>query len=75
MYIFMTKIISISDKAYNELSSLKNGFSFSQVILLLTRMKKKESIMNFAGLLNEDEGEKIKKEIRKDRENISRRML
>jgi len=71
----MTKIISISDKAYNELSSLKNSFSFSQIILLLTRMKKKDSIMNFAGILNEEEGEKIKKEIRKDREKISRRML
>ena len=70
----MTRIISISDEAYNELSKLKNGFSFSQIIITLANMKKKESIMSFAGLLTKEEADKMLEEIKKDREKISRRM-
>ena len=43
MYVYMTKIISISDEAYEELSRLKNQMSFTQIILALSKMSKKES--------------------------------
>ncbi len=71
----MTRIISISDEAYDELKKLKNGLSFTQAILTLTKMKKKENIMKFAGMLTKEEGDKILKEIRKGRKEISRRLL
>jgi predicted CopG family antitoxin len=70
----MTKIISISDEAYNELAKLKNGLSFSQIILALTNMKKKESIMDYAGLLTKEEGEKMSEYIKKTRQGDSRRI-
>ena len=37
----MTRIISISDDAYEELSKLKKELSFSQIIITLTKMKKR----------------------------------
>ena len=70
----MTKIISISDEAYDELSRLKNKVSFTQAIITLTKMKKNESIMKFAGMLTKEEGDKILKEIKKGRKEISRRL-
>jgi len=71
----MTKIISISDEAYEELHRLKNGFSFSGIIIELIKMKKKGSIMEFAGALTKEEGDEILKEIKKERGKISRRMI
>lgn len=75
MYAYMTKIISISDEAYSELSRLKNGLSFSKIIITLTKMKKKDSIMDFAGILTKEEANELSKEIKKGRKEISRRML
>ncbi|MBI2630389.1 antitoxin VapB family protein [Candidatus Pacearchaeota archaeon] len=69
----MTKIISISDEAYNELKKIKNGMSFSKIIIKLTGEKK--NIMEFAGTWDSIEGERIKKEIIKEREIKSRRFL
>lgn len=63
MYISMTKIISISDEAYDELSRLKNGASFTEVIIKLTKEKKKDSIMKFAGAIDDEEGDRILKKI------------
>lgn len=74
MYTNMTKIISISDEAYEELSKLKNQLSFTQIIIVLTKMKKKESIMEFTGMLTKEEGNKILREIEKGRKEISRRL-
>ena len=73
MHINMTKIISISDEAYNELSKLKNGMSFTKIIISLTTEKKKDSIMEFAGAWKDMDTEKIKKEIYKERKIGSRR--
>jgi len=73
MYINMTKIISISDTAYGELKKIKNGMSFTEIIISLTAEKKKESIMNFAGAWKDIDTEKIKKEIYKERKIGSRR--
>ena len=44
MYIYMTKIISLSDEAYMELKRLKNGYSFSKIVIILAKMKKKEKL-------------------------------
>lgn len=73
MYINMTKIISISDEAYDELSRLKNGLSFTRVIIALTKTKKKESIMKFGGMLKSKEWGRIKKELMEERKIKSRR--
>jgi len=69
----MTKIISISDEAYNELSRLKNGLSFSKIILILSKIKKRESIMKFAGIWEDIDTEKMKKELKEERKIKSRR--
>ena len=63
----MTKVISISDKAYGELSRIKNNDSFSEIIITLTKNVKKEAIFRFAGILNDDECDKIKKDIKETR--------
>ncbi len=73
MYAYMTKVISISDEAYNELAKMKNGFSFSKVIISIVNEKKKEDIMKYAGTWNNKEALKIKKEIMKERKVKSRR--
>ena len=67
MYIYMTKIISLSDEAYMELKRLKNGYSFSKIVIILAKMKKKESIMEFAGKLESKEGRRMAKEIMEER--------
>lgn len=69
----MTKIISISDEAYEELSKLKNGSSFTEVILNIIQEKKKDSLIKFAGILTEEEGNKILKNIKEERKIGSRR--
>lgn len=73
MYTYMTKIISISDNAYEELKKIKNGFSFTEIILELTKEKRKKSIMDFAGILTEEEGNKMLKKIKEERKIGSRR--
>ncbi len=46
----MTKVISLSDEAYEELTQLKNTKeSFSSVVIRLASEKKKKDIMEFAG--------------------------
>jgi predicted CopG family antitoxin len=69
----MTKTISISDEAYENLKRMKNGLSFSKIILALAKEKKKEDIMKFAGILSNKEGEEIMKEIKERRKKGSRR--
>lgn len=69
----MTKIISISDEAYEELARIKNGFSFTKIILDLTKEKKKKSIMEFAGAWKDIDTDKIKEEIYRERKIGSRR--
>lgn len=73
MYINMTKIISISDEAYGELKKLKNGKSFTEIIIELSKTKKRD-IMDFVGILTKEEGEVILKEIKNKRKEGSRRM-
>ena len=67
MHIYMTKIISISDEAYEELSKLKNGYSFTEIILELARKRRMESVMKFAGAWKNVDTESMKKELEKER--------
>lgn len=69
----MTKIISISDEAYDRLKKMKNELSFSKIIIELTFAKTKDNLMKFAGALSKEEAEKIKKEIYRERKLSSRR--
>ena len=73
MRIYMTKIISISDDAYDELKKLKRDTSFSKIILELSKIKKKNSIMDFAGIIDKEEGERMLKMIKEERKLKSRR--
>tara|TARA_Y100000034_G_scaffold68539_1_gene82708 strand:+ start:7027 stop:7242 length:216 start_codon:yes stop_codon:yes gene_type:complete len=69
----MTKVISISDEAYEILRRLKANKSFSEIIIDITKEKGKDNLMKFAGAISNKEGEKIKKEIYEDRKMPSRR--
>lgn len=69
----MTKIISISDNAYEKLKKMKNEKSFSEIIIELTFEKNEGNLMKFAGALSREEADKIKKDIYKERETPSRR--
>lgn len=69
----MTRVISISDESYNELKRIKRNLSFSEIIIELTREKKKDSIMNFAGILTNEEADKMKKGMLEMRKLSSRR--
>ena len=70
----MTKVISISDEAYEELSKIKNGSSFTEIIIELTKEKKKKSIMKFAGAWKNVDTESMKKELEEERKLKSWRM-
>lgn len=73
--MYMTKTISLSDEAYNELKKLKNGYSFSEVILEITKEKKKENIMKYAGTWDNKEALKIKKQLMEERKKAKSRRL
>ncbi len=72
IHAYMTKVISISDEAYNKLKKLKNGMSFTEVIIELSKCKEKD-ILEFAGSWTDKEALKIKKEIMAERKTKSRR--
>ena len=63
-----TKTISITEEAYERLRTLKTGKeSFTDVI---NRVTGKRSILEFAGILTEEEGNKLENYI-KERTNAS----
>lgn len=72
----MVKVISLSNEAYEKLSAIKNGKSFSEVVVELIECKRKDrkDIMKFAGIFaNDKEWVKIMEEIDKDRKNFKLR--
>lgn len=73
MHISMTRIISISDEAYNTLKRIKAQRSFSEIILAIAREKAKKDIMAFAGVLSDKEGEELKNRMYEERKLKSRR--
>lgn len=70
----MTKVISLSEKAYTTLKELKrSGESFSDVIIRVTSKEKKKSILEFAGTWEGDDADKVLEQIMKDREKTKSR--
>ncbi len=71
----MTKVISISDDAYEALKRFRGeGESFSKAVMKLTEREKESGIMKFAGMWKDKpEMEKIFAEIRKGREKFKTR--
>lgn len=67
-----TKTISITEDAYDRLSSKKrSNESFSEVI---NRITNKVNLMDFYGILNEKEADKLEKSIKEGRK-LSRNRL
>jgi predicted CopG family antitoxin len=65
----MTKVIFLSNEAYQTLKeSKKPGESFSDVVLRITKKKKKKSLLEFSGKWVGDDANKVLAQIMKDRE-------
>ncbi len=74
----MTKIVSLSDNAYNNLKSLKKGSeSFSDVVNKLTSSAKKESLLDLAGKWSGEKEElsKIEKTMHGERKKFRLRKV
>jgi predicted CopG family antitoxin len=73
----MVKVISLSNEAYGKLKAIKNGKSFSEVVVELVECRKKEKkdIMRFAGIFkdNKDEWKEIGKMIYENRKKAKLR--
>jgi predicted CopG family antitoxin len=72
----MVKVISLSNEAYGKLKAIKNGKSFSEVVIDLIdcTKKNKNNLIKFAGIFKDDTGwEKIMGDIEKDRKNFKLR--
>jgi predicted CopG family antitoxin len=67
----MTKVISLSDDAYNELAKLKkNGESFSKIVLELTKKEKKPLSYFFGKWSDKESLNEIEKEIKESRKKF-----
>ena len=65
----MTKVISLSNEAYQTLKeSKKPGESFSDVVLRIAKKKKKKSLLEFSGKWVGDDADEVLAQIMKDRE-------
>ena len=76
-YIYnMTKIISLSDEAYNQLKRIKNGGSFSETIMRITGKKDKNKILSLINSWKNDEelAKQIEKEYKKRNMNKLKRV-
>jgi len=71
IYAYMTKVISLSDDAYESLKSMKNkGESFSEVVRRIAH----KGILDFFGAWpDKKELSKISKELKKERESFKTR--
>ena len=70
----MTKVISLSNEAYQTLKQLKkSGESFSDVVLRVAGERKKKSLLEFSGKWVGDDIDEVFLQVKKDREQaISR---
>ena len=77
MHTYMVKVISLSNKAYGTLKSLKREKeSFSDVVLKLVNKEKKISLIQFAGIWKEiPEMDNIFENIIKDRSKAGNRNI
>ncbi|PSG98710.1 MAG: antitoxin [Nanohaloarchaea archaeon SW_7_43_1] len=65
----VTKTITIKEEAYERLKKLKDGKSFSEVIMDITEDDEIDLMKSF-GVLSSEEAQKAKEEIKEFRENI-----
>jgi len=73
----MTKVISLSDEAYNDLKALKgHDKSFSDIVRELTQKVKRKKLMNLAGAWSDSpEMDNIFRDIFKERHKTRERNL
>ncbi len=72
--LFMTKVISLSNEAYQKLKkSKKPGESFSDVVLRIVAEKKKKSLLEFAGTWKGDDIDEVFSQVLRDREQAKSR--
>ena len=67
----MTRVISISDDAYNYLKTLKDdGESFTKIIKRLVPKVDKKKLLELAGRISQKDSEIMLKTFKKGRDNI-----
>ena len=72
----MTKIISLSEKAYTTLKGMKkSGESFSDVVLRVAKEKKKKSLLEYSGKWHGNDADEVLAQIMKDREQSASRKV
>jgi predicted CopG family antitoxin len=72
----MTKVISLSNEAYETLKKQKkSGESFSDVVLRLVSEKKKKSLLEFSGKWAGDDVDAVFLQVKKDREKSTSRRV
>jgi predicted CopG family antitoxin len=72
----MTKVISLSEKAYKTLKGMKKpGESFSDVVLRVAQGKKKKSLLEFSGKWVGDDIDEVFAQVKKDREQATSRQV
>ncbi len=76
MVVIVTKVISLSEKAYETLKGMKEpGESFSDVVLRVAKPKKKKSLLEFSGKWVGNDIDEVFAKIKKDREHsVSRKV-
>jgi predicted CopG family antitoxin len=69
--LFMPKVISLSNEAYQTLKRLKkSGESFSDVVLRVTGKRKKKPLIEFSGTWVGDDIDFVFSQVKKDREQL-----
>ncbi len=72
----MTKVISLSNEAYQKLKNSKRpGESFSDVVLRVVGERKKKSLLEFSGKWAGDDADEVLGQIMKERERSSSRRV
>lgn len=72
--IVMTKVISLSEKAYGTLKKRKRpDESFSDVVIRMASQENKRSILEFAGTWKGNDIDKVFSNVMKDRERSTSR--
>jgi len=70
----MTKVISLSEKAYEVLKKMKReGESFSDVVLRLSKKGSKRPLSAYAGRWSGDDAEAVYEKVKQEREKAAAR--
>jgi predicted CopG family antitoxin len=72
----LTKVISLSEKAYETLKGMKKpGESFSDVVLRVSKNEPKKSLLEFAGTWKGDDIDEVFAIVQKEREQTKSREI